>query len=300
MARLWTQVWAAGPWADWHPEVLVLLAVLVALYAQLTGPGAQTAAHGKTPTARQRAAFAAALATLYVAMGSPLELLADRYVFTARALQMSLVLLVFPPLFLSSVPASAWERLFAQPGWRRLWAGLTRPAVALAVFAGVFSFFQVPPVVSLALRDNGWYVASTVVLLLVALVAWWPVYGPCLEGERPHGLVQMAYLFLMGFPGLFLTAALVLFSTQPVYAPYAHSDARLGLSAMTDQVVGGIAMQVFFTLVRSWAFAQVALAYAHQENLRERESRRVLELGARQRRREAPHLVVVRGQRENP
>src|SRR5256885_4705361 len=86
------------PWQrwDWHPSVLIGLALLGGLYVYLGGLAAPR---------RRVTAFGASLVVLGVALNGPLHNLSDGYLFSAHMVQHLALTLVFPPLLLYRTPA---------------------------------------------------------------------------------------------------------------------------------------------------------------------------------------------------
>ncbi len=123
-------VWRWQP----HPEVWVLLASLVGLYAyavRVIGPKVVPA--GQRPVSRrQLVAFAGAVLVLWAASDYPVHDLSEEYLFSVHMVQHLLLTLVMPPLFLLATPAGWPTWCWATPGcggrcgsscdrWRRGW-----------------------------------------------------------------------------------------------------------------------------------------------------------------------------------
>src|SRR5271156_2104242 len=95
----------------WHPVVVACCVVATVSYL---------AAFGMNPRFRY---FAGAIITVFLALASPVEALANGYLFSAHMLQHILLLLIAPALLLMSLPRSlalpAKLRPYAHPvaGW---------------------------------------------------------------------------------------------------------------------------------------------------------------------------------------
>ena len=85
------------PWQrwDWHPSVVIGLALLGGLYAYVGGLAAPR---------RRVTAFAASLVVLGVSLNGPLHNLSDGYLFSAHMVQHLLLTLAVPPLLLAGTP----------------------------------------------------------------------------------------------------------------------------------------------------------------------------------------------------
>ena len=116
------------PWQrwDWHPSVVIGLALLGGLYVYLGGLAAPR---------RRGLAFGAALVVLGVALNGPLHNLSDGYLFSAHMVQHLALTLVFPPLLLYGTPAWVVRPLLGSAWVLRVARRATRPLAAGALFS---------------------------------------------------------------------------------------------------------------------------------------------------------------------
>ena len=234
---------SAGFLALWHPELLAAAVLLGVAYLRLvTAPPARLAGARPVPPGR-RVEFLLGLAALYVAQGSPVALLASRYLFSAHMLQAVLLVLVAPPLLLEGVPVWLLRPLFAV-GWvREAVRWITQPAAALLIFIMSFSIFLLPGLNDAALADPWLYTAEHALILVAAFCMWFPVLSPVPEipalQAGPRMLFTFAVEILMTVP-----FALITFAGAPLYPTYAAAPRVFGLSALTDQQLGGIIMRL--------------------------------------------------------
>ncbi|WP_430626240.1 cytochrome c oxidase assembly protein [Sulfobacillus thermotolerans] len=121
--------------ALWHPEVMLLVIILLVVYFQLLGP--LKARFGddlpETPLL-QKIYFVAALLTFYIAMGTPVKLIADDYLFSGHMVQYALLSLVLPPLLLAGIPQWMMNALWKTRFWSRLLRITTNPPFAIIAF----------------------------------------------------------------------------------------------------------------------------------------------------------------------
>ncbi|MCL6597054.1 MAG: cytochrome c oxidase assembly protein, partial [Firmicutes bacterium] len=231
---------AYGPFALWHPEVALLVVLLAILYHQLVGPLAARFGAAEPVRPGQIAAMYGALLLLYASIGSPLELLADRYLFAAHMLQFVLLTKVMPPLLLAALPPWFWRTLRDSPGVGPPWRFMTRPAVAVTFFSGLFTVLQLPAVLDPSLRSNALYVLEQLVQLLAGVWMWWPVLAS--EDRLTPGM-QLLYLFVAAEFMMPVVFWLLFLTNRPLYAPYGAGD-HLFLTAVSDQELGAILMFV--------------------------------------------------------
>jgi len=215
----------------------------------------------------------AALAVFLLALVSPINALADGYLFSAHMLQHILLLLIVPALLLLSIPR---EFAFAQRtgalATKR--ARVCQPAAVLAHplagwLAGVGSMWlwHAPALCNAASTSKPVYAAQTISLLAFGSVFWWQVLAPR-EEDRLSPPAAVLYLFTActacSALGIILT-----FSPVPVCRVYMHVQDRLGLLgtirgawAITpekDQQLGGLLMWVpMCTIYLGAVLAQLA------------------------------------------
>jgi cytochrome c oxidase assembly factor CtaG len=200
----------------------------------------------------QIACFTAALA-LIVAFGvTPLHEISVRYLLWIHLLQNVVLAEWAPFLLVFSLPAAVAAAL-VEPRAARL---LVHPAVALPLWLANYAVWHVPAVYDAALRrPHSLLHAEHLAYLLTGILVWWPVLRdvPRSLGSGARALYVFAAFVLAAPLGLVL--ALV---PSTVYSVYEHAPSRLwGISALTDQQLGGVTMAgeqalVFFVVFAYW------------------------------------------------
>ena len=243
-------------WRRWdlHPSVVIGLAVLGGLYVFLGG---------LTAPRRRVAAFAAALAVLFVCLNGPLHNLSDGYLFSAHMVQHLVLMLVFPPLLLYGTPASVVEPLLRPAGVRRLAAWATRPLAAGAIFTAPIVAWHFPGAYNAALVHHDLHIVQHLVFLATAVVMWWPILAPLPAMRAPHP-VQLIYLFLLGIP-MSVVGALITLADGVLYPFYETAPRVWGLSPLADQQIGGLIMWVPGGLIFWLAMTVVWFSWARRE-----------------------------------
>ena len=84
--------------------------------------------------------------------------------------------------------------------------------------------------------------------LVTATLTWWPVFGPLDELPPLPAPAQCLYLFGESLPPT-VVGALITFSGDVLYPTYASAPRLWGLSAITDQQIGGLIMWIPGALV---------------------------------------------------
>lgn len=220
--------------------------------------------------------FAAGLATIVVALDSPLERLADGY-FWAHMLQHVLLMLVAAPLIVLGAP---WL-----PFWRPLPLGIRRPLAravvkrpslgwfrravrfvaapwcAWALFNADIGVWHVPALFDLTLENNAVHYAEHASFVVLGLLFWSqllpsPPFHPRLSE------FQLAIYATAGVAAAWLLAVILTLAPTPLY-PAQHSSHGSGLSALGDQqlaagVMLGPGSLPFAIVVFYWLYVWLA------------------------------------------
>ena len=193
--------------------------------------------------------FSAALVVFLVALISPVNALADGYLFSAHMVQHIVLVLIVPALLLFSLPRS-----LSLP---RLLIALTHPFIGWIAGVGAMWLWHAPALCNAATTSKTVGAIQTTSLLLMGSVFWWQVLAPR-DADRLSPAAGIVYLFTActacSILGIILTFAPV--SICPVYQ---HPVNRLGmldiirsqwgLTSDRDQQIGGLLMWVPMCLI---------------------------------------------------
>jgi cytochrome c oxidase assembly factor CtaG len=205
--------------------------------------------------------IAAAVVVLLTLM-SPLEALAEGYLFSAHMLQHILLLLAAPGLALMAIPAGTRT----PPAMARL----LHPAVCWACGVGAMWVWHAPALCDAAAASRAVSAVQTVSLLALGAAFWWQVLAPR-EAQRIAPLQGVVYLATACAA---CTALGIIFTFSPITVckAYLHPvdalgiepmlEGTWGMNPMRDQQVGGLLMWVPMCLVYLGAiFGQLARWY---------------------------------------
>jgi cytochrome c oxidase assembly factor CtaG len=243
----------AGAWT-WRPAVLVVLAALAAFYLRGWWRLRMRRARGAAPGWRL-AAYLGGLASVLVALCSPLEVLSELS-FTAHMVQHQLLMMVGPPLLLLAAPfpVMLWAlpprlrrragALVGRPGpVRRALAGLTWMPVAGVLYTVTLWGWHHPPAYEAALRYPILHDLEHLTFFGTAVLFWWPIVNPAPRFHRlTSGVMygaRIAYLILVTAQNTLLGAVLGL-AERVFYPSYAAAPRLVAdWSPLEDQVFGG-------------------------------------------------------------
>jgi cytochrome c oxidase assembly factor CtaG len=244
----------ASAWV-WRPAVLIPLCALGALYVRgwwrlRRAPRTRGAA-----PAWRLAAYLAGLASVVLALCSPLELLSELS-FTAHMVQHQLLLMTAPPLLLLAepFPMVLWGlpprprrrvgALVARPGpVRSVLRTLTWMPVAGGLYTLTLWGWHYPLAYEAALRFPVLHDVEHLTFFGTAVLFWWPIVNPA---PRPRRLTtgvmygaRIGYLILATAQNTLLGAVLGL-AERALYPSYAAAPRLLAeWSPVDDQSFGG-------------------------------------------------------------
>lgn len=270
---MWLDIQIFGFRALWSPYFITFLLLVALLYFLITGPYRVKFGHHDKPTAKQQIAFYFSLILLYVAKGSPVDLL-SHILFTAHMVQMAIFLLLVPILFIKGIPKWMWEKVINLPVVRVFFKIFTKPLIPLITFNLLFSLYHIPSVFDFSKSSRPVHFAISLVLLAAAFMMWWVVMSPIKEHNKLKPLLKMLY---MAANSALITPAcvLIIFASAPVFQAYSSEGAWLqalslcvpvdvlqGLSGslsgadmfspmttVEDQQLGGIVMKILTEIV---------------------------------------------------
>ncbi|MFL5895092.1 MAG: cytochrome c oxidase assembly protein, partial [Thermoleophilaceae bacterium] len=170
----------------------------------------------------------------------------------------------------------ALSRVIMRPLTRRLQVverglgPLAHPASALVVWLGLVYLWHVPALYDGALRHSAVHALQHVSFFTAGTLVWWPLIQPVPMRRRLTGMWTFAYIaaakFGLAALGLYLT-----WTSHVLYPYYQHVPRIWGLSALSDQNVGGAIMMVEQSVLLVSVFAVVfgrMLAQSEEDELR--------------------------------
>jgi cytochrome c oxidase assembly factor CtaG len=206
------------------------------------------------------AAFLGGLASLWLAIASPLDEAAEASL-SAHMVQHILLLTVAPALLLLGDPLlplvrglpDAWRRSLVAPLLRRrsLRAAahaLVHPLAALLLSSIIFWGWHLPTVYQLALRVPAIHLVEHASFLAGGLLFWYPVVLPWPGRPRWPSGAMIPYLLAADVQNTVLAAVLT-FSDRVLYPSYQFHSQATEAAALADQALAGVIMWVPMSLV---------------------------------------------------
>ena len=233
-------------WRHWHNEPFLTGGLILAgwLYAVLAGPMRARLAPGAPYPRRQAALFYSALVLFYLAVGSPLDQVAERFLLSAHMAQHLVIMYPVPFLLLLGTPAWMIDPLLARPALRAPLRLLFHPLVCGLLSVGVISVWHAPFLYEWTLQDKVIHVLEHLMFLAVSLLYWWPLASPSRVFPAPGYGARMLYL-LATEVGMIPVSAYVVFSTDILYPTYEFAPRLFArLSPADDQLFAGVLMKL--------------------------------------------------------
>lgn len=276
-------------WAAWYVDPVIAVSLLVSSWLYLRGVRDlwNTAGQGRVISTRQRNAWYWAMASLVIALFSPLDALGGA-LFSAHMVQ-HLILFVATPWLLAysrpglgiwwGLPARWRQRIGGGIGSTGIVRGLHRasrnPILIVFVFTAVLWLWHTPTLYNAALRSDFIHALEHFSFMAGAYLLWsWLLSvqlgttGPNADRQGLAILIVFITVMQSGVLGAILT-----FSRNPLYEMHEGYTNIWGLSMLQDQQIAGIVMWVpmglTFTLVALLLFRSWLLASERQARRRE-------------------------------
>ena len=226
---------------DFHPSIVIGILVMTVLYT--LGITRWRVKYGWSDTIdRGRAAlFYSSMVLLWFTLDGPLHHLSDELLFSAHMVQHLVLQLIWAGMFLMSMPPWLLRPLIKHPTMRKVAAWLTRPVHAFFLYNGVTWLWHFPPMYNLALEAHEFHITEHLLFMSTAVIFYWPLLSPLKELPRPSHGTQLMYVFAnmaaMKSLGVFISM-----QNEVIYTYYLKAPRVWGLTAISDQQIGGMLM----------------------------------------------------------
>ncbi len=233
-------------WRHWHNEPWLIggLVVLGWLWAIAAGPFRTRLAPGEPFPRGHAVRFYLALLFFYLAVGSPLDQIAERFLFSAHMMQHQLLIYPAAIFFLLGLPFWMIDPLLTPRVVQAPLRLVTHPIGCGLIFSLVVGAWHAPTFYDWALRSKPVHVVEHLMFFMAALLYWWPLLSPSrLLPPRGYG-TQMLYLLgvLVAMTPLF---AYITFTPDILYPTYEFAPRLFpGFSAASDQLLAGVMMKL--------------------------------------------------------
>ncbi|MEO6873251.1 MAG: cytochrome c oxidase assembly protein [Opitutaceae bacterium] len=254
-------------WRHWHNEPVLVggLVFLGWLWAILAGPlraqmarrAARSAEAAVPPFPRRQAwFFYSSLILFYLAVGSPLDQVGERFLFSAHMFQHLVIMYPAPVLMLCGVPWWMVDAVLDHPATRRPLRLLLGPLACGVIFIVVISVWHAPWLYDWALQDKVIHVVEHLMFYAVSVLFWWPILSPSRAFPPLSFASRMLYIFCVEV-GMTPIFAYVTFTNDILYPTYEYAPRLFAtFTANDDQTLAGVMMKL-----TSMAVSMIAFGY---------------------------------------
>jgi putative membrane protein len=208
--------------------------------------------------------FGLGLLTIWGALETQLDTIADHYLDSIHMLQHVLLGFVAPPLMLLGLSSGMVARLVRVPGVR----AITEPIPAQLIAGLVMIAWHLPPLYDATLYSEPLHITEHVTFIAAGVLLYWPV----LAATSAHARWQMSpgikllYLLVASLPQDAVALALI-FSRVPFYDYYTHAPRLIeSLSPVIDQTVAGAILMTLGKLTISVAAIAIFIRWFDAEH----------------------------------
>ncbi len=188
--------------------------------------------------------FYLGLSTVYIAVGSPIDAIGERYLFWVHMLQ-HLLLMYLAPAAIALSFSKDWMDSFASThrfACNRL-SALTHPVVNVVLLILIFTAWHVPVLYEAALRNKTIHVIEHLTLFVPSLALAFRLVGPNSGFSRLSwgGRMLLVFALMLGQIPVF---GFLAFTSDPLYPTYVYAPRIMEIDPMQDQVLGAVLMKV--------------------------------------------------------
>jgi len=256
-----------------EPSILIGTALITGLYLYAIGPLRKRQFPNEQIMTGQTFAFLSGVLIMFLALVSPLDELGDSYLFSAHMVQHLCLTILGPPLLLLGTPEWMVKPVLQNKVIFKVAKVLTYPVVAFVLYNADFWLWHAPTLYNATLENQTIHILEHLTFIVFGLLYWWPIFSPSKDLPRLTFGGQIFYLFVSGMPSVLLGAGLTF--SPPLYAPYIAAPRIWGISAATDQQLGGLIMwvpvSIFYIVIMSVLFIRWMLQQEAEQQAKEAE-----------------------------
>ena len=229
----------------WLTEPFLLLSILFVgwAYAIAAGPMRSRIAPEEAFPLGASIRFYLGLIIIYIAVGSPLDSIAELFLFSAHMVQHMLLIYVAPTLLIYGMPAWLIDALIKYLKLTPLLRLLTNPVCGGLLFTFVFTLWHIPTLYELALIDKRIHILEHFTVFTLGILMLWPFMTLSKLVPRRSFPIRLISIFLL-MVGQLPVFAFLTFAGEAIYPTYAWAPRIIDLDPLNDQILGGIIMKV--------------------------------------------------------
>lgn len=273
--------------ALWSPYFFIVLLLILTGYFFITIKIRRRFKTSQPLTKTQGMLFTVGVILLYIIKGSPIDLM-GHIMFYVHMIQMAILYLIIPQLFIAGIPEWIWRNIIQLPGLKQIFHLFTKPLIALVLFNGLFSFYHIPLIFDVVKTDMWLHATYTSLLFILAITMWWPIFNSLKEYQSLSGIKKVGYIFANG---VLLTpaCALIIFADTPMYHTFSDPGSWAkalelcvpmgtlsgidlsgpemfnSMSLIHDQQLGGVVMKIIQEIVYGVVLGRIFFEWYRKE-----------------------------------
>jgi putative membrane protein len=234
---------------QFDPVLIGNLLTLSVLYILATTVLRRRLAPGEVFPKRQAIFFFSGVAVLWLAEGTPLHDLSERYLLSAHMVQHLLINYFSAPLLIWGTPEWVFRPLLLNHFVKPIAKALLQPVVAAVVFNLGLSLWHFPQIYDAGLRNSTVHHFQHVIFLTLSFISWWPVMSPLKEIPRLNYGLQILYIFATSTLLQIPLFGIVTFADQVLYPTYQNAARVWIAQPLNDQIMAGLIMKVLGMII---------------------------------------------------
>ncbi len=252
-ANFWLTAW------NWQPSIIIGTLAVICLYLYAVGPLRVRYHLAESVKTSQVVMFILGVNVIFWTLFTPLDRLAEDYLFSAHMVLHLLLSFAGAPLIVLGIPGWLVAFLLRNRTMARVGKFFTFPILTAVLFNANLWFWHAPPIYNAMIVNLPLHIVSHLLFIITGVLFWWPILSP-VQDILPSLSVakKIAYLFFSDMPMVLLGAGLTF--VPPLYDRYIHAPRIWGLSPDTDQQLAGLLMwipgSIFFIVIVSILFIQ--------------------------------------------
>lgn len=182
---------------------------------------------------------------------SPIDFLAQYYLFSAHMVKHIIILLIVPPMLLSSTDAKYLKKVVNNKHFKQIGKYIFHPIIAWVMGVGSMWLWHIPSLFALLESSPVLQIFQMISLLILGLIFIWPVFNPA--GYKKLQPLQSSLYLFTACVGCTVLGIFMTFAPAGIYTPYyVGSNASVlylikskwGITSAIDQQMGGLIMWV--------------------------------------------------------
>lgn len=251
------------------PSIIIGTVIILGLYLYAVGLLRKQSALIDGVKQSQVISFWLGILIIFFALVSPIDEIGDRYLFSMHMVQHLLLTMVGPPLLLLGTPEVLLKPIIRNRFIFPIAKVLTYPFLAFFLFNADFWLWHAPSLYDATLTNLNLHILEHLTFIILGVIYWWPIFSPMKE-DLPRLSIggQVLYLFFSGMPIVALGAGLTF--APPLYTPYIDAPRLWGLSAATDQQLGGLIMWIPGNIIYIGIVSVLFIRWMQQQEAKQR------------------------------